>query len=63
MMLPINTMYIEQTGATLQLKSVAVGGITTGEGVGTIEGDKMNFKVQLYNVGVISGTATVTEIA
>lgn len=55
------TMYIEQTGATLQLKSVAVGGITTGEGVGTIEGDKMNFKVQLYNVGVISGTATVTE--
>ncbi len=55
------TMYIEQTGATLQLKSVAVGGITTGEGVGTVEGNKMNFKVQLYNIGVISGTATVTE--
>lgn len=55
------TMYIEQTGATLQLRSVTVAGITTGEGVGTVEGDKMNFKVQLYNVGVISGSATVRE--
>ena len=55
------TMYIEQTGSTLQLKSVTVAGITTGEGVGTVEGDKMNFKVQLYNVGVISGSGTVRK--
>ena len=55
------TMYIEQTGSTLQLRSITAAGVTTGEGVGTVEGDKMNFKVQLYNVGVISGSGTVRE--
>ncbi|MFT3946326.1 MAG: toll/interleukin-1 receptor domain-containing protein [Agriterribacter sp.] len=54
-------MYINQTGSTLELRSVAATGVTTGEGVGTVEGDKMNFKVQLYNVGVISGSASVRE--
>ncbi|MBN8787379.1 MAG: toll/interleukin-1 receptor domain-containing protein [Terrimonas sp.] len=53
------TMYITQSGNTLELKSVSVAGITTGEGVGTIDGNNINFKVQLYNVGVISGSATV----
>lgn len=52
-------MYINQTGSTLELKSVSGAGVTTGEGVGTVDGDKMTFKVQLYNVGVISGSATV----
>ncbi|MCC6288228.1 MAG: toll/interleukin-1 receptor domain-containing protein [Chitinophagaceae bacterium] len=55
------TMYITQSGNTLELKSVTVAGITTGEGVGTVDGNKINFKVQLYNVGVISGSATVPE--
>ncbi|MFT3751217.1 MAG: toll/interleukin-1 receptor domain-containing protein [Agriterribacter sp.] len=53
------TMYITQTGSTLELKSVSVAGITTGEGVGTIDGNNINFKVQLYNVGVISGSAII----
>ena len=55
------TMFIEQTGSTLQLKSVTAAGITTGEGVGTVEGEKINFKVQLYDIGVISGSGTVRE--
>lgn len=54
-------MHITQSGNTLELKSVNVGGLATGEGVGTITGDKISFKVQLYNVGVISGTATVPK--
>jgi hypothetical protein len=55
------TMYIEQTGSTLQLKSITAAGITTGEGLGTVEGDKMNFKMQLYNIGVISGSGIVRK--
>ncbi|MGN6494158.1 MAG: toll/interleukin-1 receptor domain-containing protein [Agriterribacter sp.] len=54
-------MHITQTGNTLELKSVSAAGLATGEGVGTIANHTINFKVQLYNVGVISGTAPVPE--
>ena len=56
-------MYINQNGNTLELKSVTAAGVATGEGVGTISGNKLTFKVQLYNIGVISGNATVPEDA
>lgn len=54
-------MHITQTGNTLELRSVSAAGLATGEGVGTITNNNINFKVQLYNVGVISGTATMPD--
>lgn len=52
-------MYVNQSGNTLELRSINSAGVTTGEGVGTVDGKNINFKVQLYNVGVVSGSATM----
>lgn len=55
------TMYITQSANTLDLKSINAAGVTTGEGVGTVEGNAINFKMQIYNMGVFSGSATMAN--
>jgi hypothetical protein len=52
--------FITQNGSILEFKTVALAGGQTGEGTGTIEGDKVKFRIQLYNVGIIPGTATIS---
>lgn len=55
------TMHITQSGNTLELKSINIAGVTTGEGFGTVDRQTIQFKIQIYNVGVVTGSAVVAE--
>lgn len=54
-------MHITQSGNTLELKSINIAGVTTGEGFGTVDRQTIQFKIQIYNVGVVTGSAVVAE--
>lgn len=52
--------FITQNGSVLELRTVALAGGQTGEGTGTIDGNKVKFEIQLYGIGTIPGTGTIS---
>lgn len=54
-------MVLTQNGSQLDIKSYALTGQKTGEGLGTINGNMVTFKIAIANFGMISANAEVTS--
>ncbi len=52
---------ITQNSNQVEVYSYSIAGQKTGEGVGTVQGRKLNFKITVVNVGILSAETTLSN--